>query len=121
MFEGEATKKLFPIPCAIRFSDGEYFEAGTVINFGLKLYIIKRIFISNDLQAINVAVSDPEAILEEELMLELDELLTVPTENINDILTHKCRKAAQDNRSNLEPIVCHFPFHITNSRMQCPA
>ena len=113
MQEGENSKQLYPIPSVIRFSDGEYFETGNVINFGLKMYIIKSIYISNDLQMIHVAVLDPEITLEEELMLKLEELAKVPDRSDdNAVLNLKCKKAAQENRSVLLPILYQYPFHI---------
>ena len=81
------------------------------------MYIIKSIYISNDLQMINVAVFDPEITLEEELMLKLEELIKVQASDIPDrsddaVLLFKCRKAAQENRSVLLPILYQYPFHI---------
>ena len=78
------------------------------------MYIIKSIYISNDLQMTNVAVFDPEVTLDEELMLKLDELIKMPEHRgrHDDVLRFKCRKAAQENRALLLPIMYQYPFHI---------
>ena len=111
--DGESSKKLYAIPCLIRSQDGVELSAGTVIEFQLKIYIVKQIFISNDLQNIYIECTQADPThLEEELMLEPEEVELVPETNLSDVLKHRSKRAAQENCQILMPSLAGYPFHI---------
>lgn len=103
---------MYAIPCLIRNSDGVELSAGTVIDFQLKIYIVKHIFISNDLQNTYIQCTDPNLNHEEELMLEPDELDVLPLSSLSDVVKHRSKKVAQDNCTILMHSLAFYPFHI---------
>ena len=103
---------MYALPCLIRSSDGVELSAGTVIEFQLKIYIVKHIFISNDLQNIYIECTDPNLNHEEELMLEPNELDVLPLSSLSDVIKHRSKKVAQDNCTLLMHTLVYYPFHI---------
>jgi hypothetical protein len=52
---------MFKIPVYQRSIDGAVFTAGTVVNFGLKVFIVQDVCMSSDLLKVNVTLVDINA------------------------------------------------------------
>ena len=60
MQDGELANKMHRIPFLVRNKDGQIFNPGSVVNFGLKIFVVKHVLISNDLMQKSVMVLNVE-------------------------------------------------------------
>lgn len=110
---------MLKIPHLVRLSDGASFSPGTVVNFGLKVYIIRHVYISNDLlkyyvMVVDVSNSDNDngSYIDEEIMLNLDEITVMDNWQLSERLTNISKNVATDSFSELLGEICHYPMHV---------
>ena len=88
------------IPCIVN-NDGQSFRPGTTVNFGLNIFVVKHVFITNDLMkcslmVANVANDTEKSGITEEIMLDLDEVIPMQNWQLSDAI----QIAAKDIASN---------------------
>ena len=54
--DGESTNRSYRIPVGIRESDSAIFMPGTIVNFGLRMLIVRHVCISNDLKHLTLSL-----------------------------------------------------------------
>ena len=54
--DGESTNRSYRIPVGIRENDSAIFIPGTVVNFGLRMLVVKHVCISNDLKLLTLSL-----------------------------------------------------------------
>jgi len=113
--DGEPAKAMKRIPCVVH--EGESYTPGTTVNFGLKIFVVKHVFISNDLMkcslmVTNVANETDNSYISEEIMLGLDEVIPMQDWELSEQLQTVCKNVASNSYSELfEDIPC-YPLHI---------
>ena len=108
------------IPCIVRMQDGASFSPGTVVHFGLKVFIIKHVFISRDLLKCTLMVVDASSIenrsnltsIDEEVMLNLDEVIPIPSWKISQTIFDSAKIIANNSFSEIFCSICHYPPHL---------
>lgn len=110
---------MLKVPHLVRLSDGACFSPGTVVNFGLKVFIIRHVYVSNDLlknYVMVVDVSNPDndsgSYIDEEIMLNLDEIIPMESWQLSDRLTNISKNVATDSYSELFGEIRHYPMHV---------
>ena len=56
VFDGESTNRSYRIPVGMRENDSAIFMPGTVVNFGLRMLVVKHVCISNDLKILTLSL-----------------------------------------------------------------
>lgn len=119
--DGQPAKEMLRIPCIVRQHDGASFTPGTIVNFGLKVFIIKHIFISRDLLKCNVMVIDTTAIqdnharrlsIDEEFILNLDEVIAMPNWRVSEEIQTVAKLTASDSFSEIFCSIPRYPTHL---------
>jgi len=113
--DGELAKRMQRIPCVVH--KGESFRPGTPVNFGLKIFVVKHVFISNDLMkcslmVTNVANEHDKSNITEEIMLDLDEVIPMQNWELSESLQAVSKSVASISYSELFDDIPHYPLHI---------
>ena len=108
------------IPFLVRMTDGAIFHTGQVVNYGLKIFIVKFCFVSNDLQKKSVMVIDAavaerskqDEIVEEEMMLDLEEIIPMSTWQLSPVHISLAKELSSNSFQELFNEIGTFPHHI---------
>ena len=102
--DGEPAKAMKRIPCVVH--EGESYTPGTTVNFGLRIFVVKHVFISNDLMkcslmVTNVANETDNSYISEEIMLGLDEVVPMQDWELSEQLQTVCKNVASNSYSEV--------------------
>ena len=92
------------IPCVVH--EGESYKPGTPVNFGLKVFVVKHVFISNDLtkcslMVTNVVNESDKNFINEEIMLDLDEVIPMQDWKVSEQMQIVCKNVASKSYSEV--------------------
>ena len=92
------------IPCVVH--NGESFRPGTLVNLGLKVYVVKHVFISNDLMECSLMVTNAanehnKSNITEETMLKLDEIIPMQHWELSEALQAVSKSVASTSYSEV--------------------
>ena len=92
------------IPCVVH--GGQSFRPGTTVNFGLNIFVVKHVFITNDLMKCslmveNVANETEKSAITEEIMLDLDEVIPMQNWQLSDALQTVAKDIATNSYSEV--------------------
>ena len=92
------------IPCVVH--EGESFRPGTTVNFGLKVFVVKHVFISNDLMkcslmVTNVTNENDKSNITEEIMLDLEEVIPMQNWQLSEELQAVSKNVASSSYSEV--------------------
>jgi hypothetical protein len=115
--DGEPAKAMKRIPCVVH--EGESYTPGTTVNFGLKIFVVKHVFISNDLMkcslmVTNVANETDNSYISEEIMLGLDEVVPMQDWELSEQLQTVCKNVASNSYSEVCTCLFNSNFFVVN-------
>ncbi len=109
------------IPCIVRSSDGASFGPGTMVCFDQRIYVIKHVFISNDLLKTDVMVVDAARSVRdsnpynEVTMLALDEITAIKTTDAPEDIQDLAKSIATESQLELFPEISQYSSHVKKS------
>ena len=100
--DGELAKQMQRIPCVVH--EGESFRPGTPVNFGLKVFVVKHVFISNDLMKCSLMVTNAanehdNSKITEEIMLNLEEVIPMQNWELSETMQALSKSVASNSYS----------------------